>query len=703
MLSFFILSVAIKYSFADDIQSVKFHLRRAHEYILKENYEDAEKEYREALRLDPNCLDAASGLNALGFRFIQLGFYEKAINNLQDALEVFTLEKTSDDYGNTQKNLIVAYGKLSEVKDKEYNLKLSLKACDEALKVFTPEKFPQDYGLIKFNQGNAHLELAEIKDKELDLNLSVKAFEEALKTITPKESPLPYAQTNYFLSKAYFMLSKVKDKETNLEHAIKYLQEYLNLRAEFPLIDVRKAYKIMGYMLSELGQHDEATKEYREALRLRPDAPDAPEIHFSLGNALKGQEKYVEAEIEYREAIRLRPNYVAAYVHLGNTLQALNFYKFEESKYFKRFEEAEKAYLKAIELKSDSFEAHYNLGFLLYDLARYPDAEKEYRKALNIRPNFANAHFYLGYVLIERKNFNDAENEFRTTLSLDRDHLNARSARAFLLIKRGSYGEAEKEFTEILESKYLKALCPDYKGIRDLNLLLKELVWEEESGDKSKKMQKVAAKILVVESLFRLSEIKAMIANKTGEASVFQDALGELDGALTIAKTSPDHFRKRLLDMYLRKGNIYAALGDYNEAKQVFEECKGYDRDNPEVKRYSRRIDDIMFWQWIWKIIFLTAPVGIILYSFAFLKYFRFRESKSKYVKLFYIGIFVFISVVILELEILPSSITKSVKYIGKLPITFDPSELPIQSIKKAMREEWMARLKEEMEWGPPP
>ena len=55
------------------------------------------------------------------------------------------------------------------------------------------------------------------------------------------------------------MSSKVKDKETNLEHAIKYLQEYLNLRAEFlqPLLG---KLQIMGYMLSELGQHEEAIK-----------------------------------------------------------------------------------------------------------------------------------------------------------------------------------------------------------------------------------------------------------------------------------------------------------------------------------------------------------------------------------------------------------------------------------------------------------
>ena len=49
-----------------------------------------------------HCLDAARGLNALGVHFIQLGSYEKAINNLQEALEVFTLEKPLMDYGETR-------------------------------------------------------------------------------------------------------------------------------------------------------------------------------------------------------------------------------------------------------------------------------------------------------------------------------------------------------------------------------------------------------------------------------------------------------------------------------------------------------------------------------------------------------------------------------------------------------------------------
>jgi hypothetical protein len=79
--------------------------------------------------------------------------------------------------------------------------------------------------------------------------------------------------------------------------------------------------------------------------------------------------------------------------------------------------------------------------------------------------------------------------------------------------------------------------------------------------------------------------------------------------------------------------------------------------------------------------------VGIVFY-FASLEYFWFRELKSKYFKRFYYGIFVFIMVII-GIEILPLSITNNLKvHLGIPPIVFEV-ESPIQSIKKAMQLEW--------------
>ena len=66
-----------------------------------------------------------------------------------------------------------------------------------------------------------------------------------------------------------------------------------------------------------MGKLEEAIAEYREALRLKPDYPEA---HANLGNALKDQGKLDEAITECREALRLKPDYAEAHYNLGNAL-----------------------------------------------------------------------------------------------------------------------------------------------------------------------------------------------------------------------------------------------------------------------------------------------------------------------------------------------------------------------------------------------
>ena len=68
----------------------------------------------------------------------------------------------------TQMNLGNAYGGLSEVRDKEANLGLAIKAYQEALKVYTFEKFPQYYATIKENLGHVNRRLSELRNKDLN-------------------------------------------------------------------------------------------------------------------------------------------------------------------------------------------------------------------------------------------------------------------------------------------------------------------------------------------------------------------------------------------------------------------------------------------------------------------------------------------------------------------------------------------------------
>ena len=149
-------------------------------------------------------------------------------------------------------------------------------------------------------------------------------------------------------------------------------------------------------------------EELREALRLRPDYPEA---HYNLGLLLSGLKRYDEAEKEYREALRLRPDYPAAHNNLGNLLSDL-----------KRYEDAEREYREALRLRPDYPAAHNNLGNLLKELKRYDEAEKEYREALRLRPDFMLAYNNLFVLLIERKSYEKAREEYVESLKAVRPY-----------------------------------------------------------------------------------------------------------------------------------------------------------------------------------------------------------------------------------------------------------------------------------------
>lgn len=101
-------------------------------------------------------------------------------------------------------------------------------------------------------------------------------------------------------------------------------------------------------------------------------------IYYELGNLYKYHlKKYDDAEKAYLMAIQINSNDPDLWLMLGNLYQynLLNF------------EKAEKAYLKSIELKENLYDSWYNLGVLYTTLQKYEMAEKEYLKAIELDSN----------------------------------------------------------------------------------------------------------------------------------------------------------------------------------------------------------------------------------------------------------------------------------------------------------------------------
>ncbi len=113
-----------------------------------------------------------------------------------------------------------------------------------------------------------------------------------------------------------------------------------------------------GNRAYEAGDHDEALARYTEA---QTAAPDAPEIHYDIGNVLYRKEDYTAAVEAYRRALEGRRTDLlpdAAY-NLGNA-------HFRE----RRFREAAEAYRQGLELRPDDPDARRNLELALRALER---------------------------------------------------------------------------------------------------------------------------------------------------------------------------------------------------------------------------------------------------------------------------------------------------------------------------------------------
>ena len=115
----------------------------------------------------------------------------------------------------------------------------------------------------------------------------------------------------------------------------------------------------------------ESVEAYQMSIRL---GRSGASLMYKLGLGLEERlGRYEDAEAAYRKALELDPEYACAHRSLGDLLQF----------HLGRYEEAEAVYHKAMDLDPTDAYTHDVLGNLLqYRLGRYGEAEEAYRKAM---------------------------------------------------------------------------------------------------------------------------------------------------------------------------------------------------------------------------------------------------------------------------------------------------------------------------------
>jgi len=296
-------------------------------------YEEACREFRESLRLDPNQQEAWANL---GTALLSLGRADAAIEHFTTALNLVP----------DSRNVLTIRNNLA--------LALAMQGRDD-------EAIAQLAEVVRHRSDSprAHYNLGDALAKRHRYAEAAKEFEEAVR-LRPDDAD------------AHFRLADALAASGEGARAVEQYRAALRLRPAHAEAHCNLAAELLAQ-----GKAEEAAFHAGEAVRLRPSSAKA---HYNLAVAAAKQDRIPEAISELREAIRLSPDFAEAHNNLGALLHGQG-----------KTEEAIAQFSEAVRLKPDYFDAHYNLALVLESQGRLDDAINEYHRALRINPKNTDA------------------------------------------------------------------------------------------------------------------------------------------------------------------------------------------------------------------------------------------------------------------------------------------------------------------------
>ncbi len=191
-------------------------------------------------------------------------------------------------------------------------------------------------------------------------------------------------------------------------------------------------------------------------------APRSAFTYYGLGNLFMQKQAYDEAVRAYRRAIELKPDYARAYFNLGNAYYRLG-----------QMQQAEDAYRKSLHYFPGFAKARVNLAAVFFNRANrlrdegeYGRAIEFYQKAIELNPSFVEAYNNLGVLLSKMGKTHQGLVVFRRALALDPDLAETHLNLAIAYFARRAYDLAIAHCDRALQlgaqvdEAFLKALAP---------------------------------------------------------------------------------------------------------------------------------------------------------------------------------------------------------------------------------------------------
>ena len=223
------------------------------------NFEIAEKLYKEILNIDP---DHFKSIHLLGTLSAQIKNLDQAKKFLERAIEI------KNDYSETHYNLGNVLIELGEIQ----------KAIDCFEKVI---QINPDNADAHNNLGNLLKELGKIHDAE-------SCYKKAI-------------QINPNYTNAYNNLGTIFQKYKDFQEAIRLYEKTIQLNPNFA-----SPHNNLGLIFLELEEYQKAINSYEKAMQIDPKYVDA---YYNLGRLFEELKEFEKAIRYYQKAIEIQPNH----------------------------------------------------------------------------------------------------------------------------------------------------------------------------------------------------------------------------------------------------------------------------------------------------------------------------------------------------------------------------------------------------------
>ena len=239
-------------------------------------------------------------------------------------------------------------------------------------------------------EGSGYLSRYEDPDR---LDRAVTAFQQAL-----QRDP-DYALAYAGLGEAYLRRYELSQDEAVVALADKACRRALALNDLLAPVHVT-----LGLLHNATGRHDEARRDFEQALALDPAGASAQR---GRARALELGGRIAEAEEAYRRSIAMRESDWSSH-------SAFAVFCWRQG----RYAEAEKEFWRVLELTPDNARGHSNLGALLHLRGRDDEAVRELERSLSIRPTYEAAS-NLATIQFFGAHYAEAAVAFEKALALD--------------------------------------------------------------------------------------------------------------------------------------------------------------------------------------------------------------------------------------------------------------------------------------------